>query len=270
VVSTERAERIITLNTLKMRVSEGGAGKPVLVLHRDTGRHGWTAFHQALSAKYRVIAPALPGYDGSDAIEWARSPQDLATIAGALFDHLNLESCAVVGLGFGGWIGALLGLSHGARMSALVLQSPMGLRPEQGEYADQFLISGHDYVRMGYSDESRFAADHGAPPPTALLKQWDDNRETTCRVAWKPYMFAVTLPRLLPLMNVRTLVLQCSDDRIVPPSVAAQYADLIPNATLQCLAGASHCVDQENPSALFSAVDGFLTERSAQSARGAA
>jgi pimeloyl-ACP methyl ester carboxylesterase len=268
--SPAHAERIVTLNTLKVRVAEGGAGAPVLVLHRDTGRHGWTAFHQALTANYRVIAPSLPGYDGSSAIPWARSVHDLAVITGALFDHLALESCAVVGLGFGGWIGALLGLSHGRRMSALVLQSPMGLRPEQGEYADQFLVSGPDYVRLGYSDDSQFAADHGAQPPTEVQKQWDDNRETTCRVAWKPYMFGVTLPQLLPLMSVRTLVVQCGEDRIVPSSVAAQYARLIPNAALVRLAAAPHSADQENAAALFGVVDDFLANRAASSVQGAA
>jgi pimeloyl-ACP methyl ester carboxylesterase len=251
-------ETTIELNGLKVSVAQGGVGEPVLVLHRDTGRHGWTAFHQALSRRRRVVAPSLPGYDQSDPIPWARSIHDLSTLTGLLIDRLGLNGCAIIGLGFGGWIAAEVALAQGGRPSALILQSPMGLRPDAGAYADQFLISGEHYVRLGYAWENSFAADFGAAPDGQLLRRLDHNRETTCRVAWKPYLFTVTMRHLLPLLTTPTLVVQCGRDQIVPDSVAAQYAQLIPGARLERLEDAGHRVDQEDPERFAALVDGFL------------
>ncbi|HEY3694414.1 alpha/beta hydrolase [Phenylobacterium sp.] len=260
--SEQLAETTVKLGGVEMNVAQGGRGSPVLVLHRDTGRHGWTAFHQALARRRRVVAPSLPGYDLSAPVPWARSVHDLAAFAGRLIDELELDGCAVVGLGFGGWIAAEVALARGGRLSALVLQSPMGVRPEAGEYADQFLISGEHYVRLGYGRPEAFAADFGETVDPGVLRQWDHNRETTCRVAWKPYLFNVTAAHLLPLIATPTLVVQCGRDTIVPPAVAEQYARLIPGARLERLDQAAHRVDQEDPETFAALVDQFIARRS--------
>jgi pimeloyl-ACP methyl ester carboxylesterase len=240
------------LPSAPVHVNIGGEGDAVLVLHRDTGRHGWTDFHAALAAQYRVIAPAFPGFDVSPAVPWMRSVNDLARILGRALDHLGIENCQVVGLGFGGFVAAELLASSPHRFTRVVLHSPMGLKPDGEEILDQFLWSSRDYLRMGFVDEQRFATRFPFDAD-AMFGLLEPNRETVTQVAWKPYMFSRQLPHLLGGVTVPTAVLWSEQDRIVPRSCAERYVELL-NGTYSALPGAGHQVDLEDPARLAACV----------------
>jgi pimeloyl-ACP methyl ester carboxylesterase len=243
---------------LEITVLVGGTGPTLLVLHRDTGRGGWTRFHQLLAERFTVYAPALPGFDDSTRPAWMRTVAELATTLGLAVDALGVAPCAVVGLGFGGWVAAEAAVQCPHRFNTLVLHAPVGLQPAQGEIVDQFLYSAPDYVRMGFADAARFTGLFGDAREEPLLRAWDWNREMTTRIAWKPYMFNRSLPALLPALRIPTLVVRSTEDRIVPGSVAERYAELIPDARIVDLPGAGHQADLEAPDALAAAVGDFL------------
>jgi pimeloyl-ACP methyl ester carboxylesterase len=226
-------------------VLTGGDGPALLVLHRDKGRAGWTGFHERLAAGFRVYAPALPGFDDSGRPLWMRTVSELATVMGFAIDQLGIGPCATVGLGFGGWVAAEAAVQSPSRFKSLVLHSPVGLQPAQGEIVDQFLYSAQDYVRMGFADEGRFVELYGETHEEPLLRAWDWNREMSTRIAWKPYMFSRALPALLPALQLPLLVIHSEQDRIVPRSVSERYAELVPGARLVDLPGAGHQADLE-------------------------
>jgi pimeloyl-ACP methyl ester carboxylesterase len=85
----------------------------------------------------------------------------------------------------------------------------------------------------------------------------------TSRLAWKPYMYNPTLPRLLGAVQAPALVITGDTDAVVPPECAALYAEALPNATLETMPGCGHAVDVEHPEALAAAVTSFL-KRSGQ------
>lgn len=121
---------------------KGGGGPPLVVLHRDTGRAGWTTFHERLASRFTVHAPALPGFDDSARPQWMRTTAELATTVGLAVDGLGVAPCPWVGLGFGGWVAAEAAVQCPHRVSSLVLHSPVGLQPSSGEILDQFLWTG--------------------------------------------------------------------------------------------------------------------------------
>jgi pimeloyl-ACP methyl ester carboxylesterase len=244
---------------LEVDVLKGGEGPALLVLHRDTGRAGWTEFHAMLAKQFTVYAPSMPGYDDSTRPEWTRTVAELATLTGLLVDQLACAPCPIVGLGFGGWVGAEAAVQNPQRFNGLVLHSPVGLQPPAGEVIDQFLYSAKDYVRMGFTDGARFEALFGKADDEPLLRRWDLNREMTTRIAWKPYMFSRSLPGLLPALQLPALVVHSAEDRIVPRSVSERYAQLVSGASLIDLAGAGHQCDLESPSELAKQVKRFLS-----------
>ena len=134
----------------------------------------------------------------------------------------------------------------------------MGIKPERGEIADQALVSYIDYARRGFADQSAFDRLFGVDPPTALLEQWDLNREMTFRIAWKPYMYNPTLPHLLGGLATPALVVWGRDDRIVPLECGQRYAKALARARLEMIEGAGHFVEMEKPDELAQLVVDFV------------
>ena len=242
-----------------LHVARAGAGAPVLVLHHDIGTLDRLPFYDALAREFTVLVPSHPGYDASERPAWLRSVRDVAVVYQWLLAQRGLAEVSIVGLGFGGWIAAEMASMAPRTFRRLVLVGAMGIKPEQGEIADQALVSYLDYVRLGFADAGAFARVYGAEPPTATLEQWDLNREMTFRIAWKPYMYNPTLPHLLGGVATPALVVWGRDDRIVPLECGERFAKALPHARLHIVERAGHFVEMERPDELARLVAGFVT-----------
>ena len=245
-----------------LHLARAGAGAPLLVLHHDIGTLDRLPFYDTLARHFTVLVPSHPGYDKSQRPEWMRSVRDVAVVYQWLLgEHdltRDLAKVSVIGLGFGGWIAAELATMAPRAFRRLVLVGAMGIKPEQGEIADQALLSYIDYVRLGFADQSAFDRLFGADPPTSLLEQWDLNREMTFRIAWRPYMYNPTLPHLLGGVATPTLVVWGRDDRIVPLECGERFVKALPQARLEVVGGAGHFVEMEKPHQLARLVAGFV------------
>jgi pimeloyl-ACP methyl ester carboxylesterase len=245
--SVEHASESLELATGKIHYLRGGAGEPLVVLHHSTGSLGWIPFCAELAREFDVVVPDLPGYGRSERPEWAREPRDLAILIGRAIERLGLDEPTVVGLGMGGFVAAELATMNPGCIGRLVLVGAAGLRPEQGEILDQMLIDYPEYVRAGFRSEEAYKAMFGEEIAQDVQTLWDFSREMTARICWKPYMFNRRLEPLLPDVKIPTLLIWGSQDRVVPPSCAQQYARGLPDATLELIEGAGHLVELEEP-----------------------
>ncbi len=236
-----------------------GEGDPLLVLPHDTGTPSVAAFHDALADRFDVIVPTLPGYDGSQRVEWMRDVRDMAILINFLPAQLGTRRLGLVGLGFGGWIAAEMATMDPRRFSHLLLVGAAGLLPNDGEILDQFLFGHEDFVRAGFHSEDAFDAYYDGSPSVEQLITWDANREMTARIAWKPYLYSQTLPMLLPEVRVPTLVVWGRENEVVPIACGRQYVEALPDARLDVIPGAGHFIEIEQPQALASAIIGFMS-----------
>ena len=62
-------------------------------------------------------------------------------------------------------------------------------------------------------------------------------------------------------MGVPTLVLFGTADRLIPPSLAHLYRELLPNCHLVMVYDAAHAIDADRPEAVAEVVEDFLTHR---------
>ena len=239
-------------------VTRGGAGSPVVILHRDIGTPEHLAFYDALAAQHEVIIPNHPGFGASIRPDWVRATRDIAVIYRALLGNLGLQSATLLGLGFGGWIAAEMATFAPHDTKKLVLAGAMGIKPPEGDIFDQALVSYIEYVKEGLHDVTAFDRIYGARPSSEQLVLWDLCREMSFRVAWKPYMFNAALPELLRGVQAKTLIVWGDDDRIVPTSAGAVYAASLPNATRTTIANAGHLIELEQPDAFAQAILPFL------------
>lgn len=121
------------IESQRLHYIDEGRGFPVLLGHSylwDAGM--WAPQIQALSQRYRVIAPDLWGHgrSGRLPVETGGLP-GLARQALALLDHLGIQRCAVIGHSVGGMWGAELALQAPDRVASLVLMNTyLGPEPD--------------------------------------------------------------------------------------------------------------------------------------------
>jgi pimeloyl-ACP methyl ester carboxylesterase len=242
----------------KLHLSRAGKGRPIVVLHHETGTLDRLPFYDALALHYDVLVPHHPGYSRSERPDWMRSTRDIAVIYRGLLSELGVHDAALVGLGFGGWIAAEMASMAPADLSSLVLVGAMGIKPTQGDILDLAVTGYVDYARAGFHAQSAFDRLYGAEPSVDQLEMWDICREMTFRIAWKPYMYSQTLPHLLGAVRAPALVVWGDDDNVVPLSAGKTYAKVLPNARLEIVNASGHCVDMEQPEALAKLVTNFI------------
>ncbi len=248
----------ITAAGVDMHLRRGGDGPPILLLHREIGSPDSLPFYDALAGRHTVYIPHHPGFGLSPRPDWLANVRDIAVIHRALLGQLGIAQATLVGLGFGGWIGAEMATFGPNDTAGMVLVGPMGVKPPEGDILDQALLSYIEYVRAGFHDPSGFDNVFGARPTSEQLVQWDICREMSFRVAWKPYMYNDSLPHLLPGARARTLLVHGAQDQVVPISASRVYAARLPNARLEIMADVGHLIEMERPEALADLIASFI------------
>ncbi|MBH77923.1 MAG: hypothetical protein CL897_06820 [Dehalococcoidia bacterium] len=241
---------------LTVRYLQGGSGPAAVVLHHSSGNIGWAPFYEALSQKFTVIVPDLPGYGQSERPVWARDARDIAILVNRFLAQVAPEETTLIGLGFGGFIAAELATMDQERLSSLVLVGAAGVQPEEGELLDQMLIDYPEYISAGFRDEAHYHEIFGEEITKEVRELWEFSREMTARLSWKPYMFNRRLPHLLSEVETSTLVISGSEEKVIPITCARQYTAGLPNATLKIIEGAGHYVAYEEPEELASLIAG--------------
>ena len=180
----EWKETLIQAGGVKVCLRRAGKGRPLLILHHDSGSLPRLPFYDGLAAAFDVLMPHHPG--SGDAYErptWMRSVRDLAVLYRGILAGLAIERPILVGLGFGGWIAAEMATMAPNDLDRLVLVGAMGVHPREGYILDQALISHIDYARAAFHDQAAFDAVYGAEPTTDQLVDWDICREMSFRIA---------------------------------------------------------------------------------------
>ena len=255
VIWTETAKEIAGL---KLHMSRAGSGPPLLVLHHDIGTLDRLPFYDALAARFDVMIPHHPGWGKSERPQWLRHPRDMAALYAWLLADLDSPGASLVGLGFGGWIAAEMASQAPTAYRKLVLVGAMGIKPPEGDIADQAIVSYIDYPRSGFHSEAAFAAVYG-DVSTDQLEAWDIAREMSFRTAWKPYMYSQTLPYLLGGVRASTLIIWGDDDRIVPISAGQAYAKALPEATFTTIPACGHYAEMEKPDVVATLTIDFIS-----------
>jgi pimeloyl-ACP methyl ester carboxylesterase len=242
---------------IKLHISRAGSGPTVLVLHHDIGTLDRLPFYDALAEKFDVVIPHHPGWGKSERPQWMRHPRDIAAIYAWLLADLEARGVSLVGLGFGGWIAAEMASLAPENYKRLVLVGAMGIKPPEGDIADQAIVSYINYPRSGFHEEAAFTAVYG-DVSTDQLEAWDIAREMSFRTAWKPYMYSQTLPHLLGGVRTPALVIWGDDDQIVPISAAHAYGRALRDATLTTIPNCGHFAEMEKPDAVAKLTTDFL------------
>ncbi|MDB5576856.1 MAG: alpha/beta hydrolase fold protein [Bradyrhizobium sp.] len=248
-----------SLSGVDLEYIDRGEGRPILFLHPWIGLSKDLPALAALAGHGRVIACWHPGFARSSLPRHFSTVDDLAYFYLDLLDHLELDDCLVVGVSFGAWVAAEIAIKSCARISALVLADPVGIKvggSEDAHIVDHFSIDHEDFARLAYADPALGRID---------VAQLDDeeaqiiacNRDATALFGWMPYMYDPKLGDRLHRIKVPTLVMKGERDQIISDAYVARFAELLPNSQLETIADAGHFPHIEQPELFVEQVIAF-------------
>jgi pimeloyl-ACP methyl ester carboxylesterase len=253
----------------------GGSGDPLVYLHGLCDIHSadpgvrWTPFLGRLAERFDVLAPALPGYNGSTGHDTMDDVEDYVWHLADLLDALGLERTDVVAHCVGGWFAAELALRRPERIRRLVLVGPVGLHVPGLSVPPFFgAVAPRGIGGFGEARSLLFADPDGAPAITALPDDMDEDRQllwfgglaAAARLGWKaPHFQSRKLAERLGRVAVPTLVLRGEVDRLVPAEAGRAWVDGMPEAQFSEVPAVGHCLPLEWPP-VATEVEGFLSE----------
>jgi pimeloyl-ACP methyl ester carboxylesterase len=242
------AEHTVSADGFVIRYVQGGSGPPLVCLHGAGGLR-LSRSHELLARTRRVIAFEIPGFGASPANERSATLRELAATMGAAIDALGLERFDLWGTSFGGKLALWLAVDAGDRVEALVLASPAAIRRPDirapGDPAELAAILYHHPERMTLSP---------APPPSPEVAA--KQRALVDRLIGPPR--DAGLEDAMRELDVPTLVMFGTEDRLTPPELGRHYPELLPHAHLVLVYDAAHALDADRPEAFTALVLDFL------------
>jgi pimeloyl-ACP methyl ester carboxylesterase len=254
-----------TINGITLAYTDQGQGLPVLLVHAfPTSSAIWQQQIDALSDRYRIIAPDLRGFGASDAPPGPYPMELYADDLAALLDELAIDQAVFVGVSMGGYIAFAMLRRHAARLRGLVLACT---RPQ----ADS------DEGRAGREQSAQQTEQQGPTAITAqmLLNLLSDRAPAELRQrlhgiitansrqglagALRGMALRPDSTDLLAQISVPTLVLAGAEDKLTPAaSVGTDLHEQIPNSQFAILPDAGHLANLEQPAAFTAELERFL------------
>ena len=245
----------------------------LLIMGLGANATAWEMQLPAFEREYRVIAFDNRGSGRTDKPKSPYTMPQMADDAAALLDHLGVASAHVFGMSMGGMIAQELALRHPQRVRALVLGGTMAGGPNAvmagpqliQQWVSTSLLPLEQAIENGlrflYSEQfiernrERLVARalelaHLQPPLYAI------QRQVMAVVGFNTY-------QRLADINVPTLVISGTDDKVVPPENSRILAERIPGAESVELEGAGHGFLVEKAAETNSAVLSFLRRHTA-------
>jgi pimeloyl-ACP methyl ester carboxylesterase len=256
-------------------VTRAGAGTALLYLHGLADLHSARAPDDlpaaltSLAAGREVIAPALPGYVGTEATGVDSVEEHVFHLLD-LLDALGLPQVDVVGHSIGGWIAAEAAVRHPQRFRRLALVAPLGLhvrgtRPALffGAVAPRGVGGFGEPRSVLFAEPDSEAARTVLPDEMTVDQQlrWFGGLAGAAAIGWTgPQLQDRRLGRHLRRATVPTLVIGGEGDRIVLADHIAAWSAGLPDARVVTVPG-GHALVEEAPERVAAEVSAFLSDR---------
>ena len=246
-----------------------GTGPPLVLIHSLlTDARAYDATVAELGDRYCVHRVWLPGFGPSAPLDGGESHTlfDLAgVVAEAMPDGGVGPGAAVLGNGLGAFVAVAMAIAGGSDFGPLIVANGGAVFSEDRRGAFETmsrLVSESGMAAVVDTAVRRiFPEEYLAAHPEAM----EDRRRVLLDI--DPTSFAACC-RALHAMDLRpglgsianpTLVVGGSADATTPPEMSAELAASIAGAELVVLDDCGHCPPLQQPAALATAVDAFLT-----------
>jgi 3-oxoadipate enol-lactonase len=237
----------IETRTGDLGVAEQGSGSPPIVFLHGVGsdKSVWAPQLDHFGRSRRAIAFDYPGYGESDPAPEGTSRDDYAAAIFEGLDALAIDSAHICGLSLGGVIAIAMHALAPERCRSLVLADTFAVHPDGRAIYERSLAASSDLRAMA---EARVDVLLAQPADPAVRS---DTVETMARIDPAAYRIGAEAVWLADqrdraaAIDVPTLVLCGAEDKVTPPALSLELAELIPGARYAEIAGAGHLTNVE-------------------------
>lgn len=216
-------------------LAAGSDGPPVVLVHGGASDcTDWIPTMSALSDRFTMFAPDLPGFGRSDRNDTGYFLTDFFAFLEWFMGELGLRKAALVGHSFGARVCLGLALEHPEMVSRLVLVDAAGLGK----------TSRLGVVLLTFFNTARKLLRKPLPSPTFLAHEGDD-----------PDWACVSD---LPKLHVPALLVWHERDPYISLRNARRAVELIPDARLEVMPGYGHAPHRAYADAFYRLVTEFL------------
>jgi len=206
-----------------------------------------------------AIAIDYPGYGESEFIEGA-TRDDYARAAFAALDAMGRERAHVCGLSLGGVVAIAMHALGPERCLSLVLADSFAVHPDGQAIYERGVAGSRDLRAMA---ETRVDMLLAQPADPAVRSEVVETMAKIDPAAYRIGAEAVWLAdqrERAGAIDVPTLVICGSEDKVTPPALSRELADLIPGARYTEIGGAGHLSNLERPDAFNRLLDEFIAD----------
>ena len=275
-------EQKIEVEGLPTRYLAAGEGPPLLLLH-GVGDNAldWQWAMPTLASTHHVYAPDLPGSGGSANPRSDYSPAFFTRFVAAFLGALGAERAAVVGNSLGGLVGLRLALSEPERVAALGLVSSAGLGQEVSYALRSLALPGYGKLTVTWGKRRPGAAQRALgrsalvfARPKDAPREWIKEQYRLARLPGflEAQLTAVraqvglrgqheVLVDRLPQLEVPTLLVWGTRDRVLPYSQGQEAAARLQRGSLELVPECGHVPPVEQPERFGSSLGEFLSDK---------
>ncbi|MGK7223569.1 alpha/beta fold hydrolase [Kocuria flava] len=247
--------------------TDRGEGPALLLVHGHAyDRSMWERQVEVFSSRgWRVLAPDLRGFGGSEGTAGIVYTEEFADDLAALLDHAGVDRAVVVGFSMGGQVAMELLHRHPQRVRALVVNDTVPQaedtagRRRRHVTADTILRAGMEEYGRAVLGKMIAEANVEAMPETAarVLAMLQSAPAEGAAAAMRGRAERRDYTGLLSGLELPVLVVVGADDPF-DGGAGRRTAELVPGAELVVVDGAGHTPSMERPEAFDAAVDAFL------------
>jgi pimeloyl-ACP methyl ester carboxylesterase len=268
----------VTLQGMQVHVRDEGPRDdptPIVLIHGTSASlHTWDGWVAALSPHRRVIRMDLPGFGlTGPAPDADYSMARYTAFMRDLLDLLKLDEVVMGGNSLGGGIAWQTALAHPTRVRQLVLIDATGYPLQPQSIPIGFRLAQISWlapitqkILPRQMIEASVRNVYGQPDKVspALVDRYYEltlragNRASlTQRFQYRSSDAA--LAGQISKLNLPTLILWGSEDRLIPPEHGQRFHQDIAGSALQVFEGLGHVAHEEDPDATVQAVKRFLS-----------
>jgi len=263
--------RSLPIRGSEIYFADRGAGVPLVLVHGFPLDHAvWAGQLEGLSNTNgcRMIAPDLPGFGRSPAIDDPATMAQFADDLAALLDGLGIaEPVILCGLSMGGYIAFEFWRRHRSRLRGLVLCDTRAaadsaeVAEARRQTADRVLREGPRLLADAMLPRLFSEATQQLRPALieAVRAAIVNNNARGVAAAARGMAQRADMTGELPRIDCPTLVVVGRNDMISTPDEMRGIAQAMPNAAFVEIPFAGHMSPLENPDDVNAAIRAFLT-----------
>jgi pimeloyl-ACP methyl ester carboxylesterase len=252
VAETAFKEGHVEADGFHIRYVEAGDGPPLVHLH-GAGGIRLSRTHELLAQDFRVIAFEMPGFGNSPENTRTQTMAELGLTMAEAAEALGLDRYNLWGISTGGAAALWLALQRPERILALVLAAPSAIVPAGSQPASG---TPEEMARRLYGHPERM-------PPLPPRDPAVQARQAALAGRLRGRESDPDLEARMQKLDVPTVVLWGTLDRLIAPETGRTYRGLMPNCHFVLVYDCGHLIDAERPEACTEVIADFLERREA-------